>query len=376
MNHTRKLVIIGSTHHNTYSMVRCFSESGIKPDVILYGKSDSYILQSVFINDSHVAPDATGALRLLQDCYSEAVVIACTDEIASMMDLQYDGLNTKYDFFNCGATGKLTHFMDKAVQSRLASEVGFPVPDFVEGKPGEIRVKRLHYPCIIKPLESIHGGKNLQICKHEDELPAVLSAFDTNEKVLVQEFVKKDYEIVIVGLSYEDKVVIPAYVHKYRDTKGGTTYSAIKPVSFLPKEVLMSCKKMVKTMCYKGLFGIELIRRGNDYYFVEINLRNDATTYAICVAGCNLPLSFWKICNRESADNFLAAPIRTINSMVEFNDFIHVLKRDVSIRTWKRQWKEAECKYCYSKADARVYRSQKKDFVKFVIKMMITHLYS
>ncbi len=376
MNHTRKLVIIGSTHHNTYSMVRCFGERGIKPDIILYGKSDSYILQSVFINDSHVAPDATGALSLLQSYYSEAVVIACTDEIASLMDLQYDDLRFKYSFFNCGATGKLTHFMDKAVQSCLASEAGLRVPYFVEGKPGEISANRLHFPCIVKPLESIHGGKNLQICKLADELPVALSAFNTHEKVLVQEFVVKDYEIVVVGLSYEDKVVIPAYVHKHRDMKGGTTYSTIKPVDNLPQEVQMSCEKLVRSMCYHGLFGIELIRRDNDYYFIEINLRNDATTYAISVAGCNLPLGYWKICNGEFANNLLAAPVRTINSMVEFNDFIHVLKRNVSLILWKKQFEGAQCKFCYSKDDGKAYRSQRRDFVKFVFKLVFSHLHA
>ena len=197
MNHTLKIVIIGSSHHNTYSMVRCFGESGIKPDVILYGKADSYILQSTFIKGSHVASDATGALSLLQDYYSEAVVIACTDEIASLMDLQYESLRSRYEFFNCGTTGKLTHFMDKAVQSRLASEAGFFVPYMVEGKPAEINAKGLPYPCIIKPLESIHGGKNIRICKHENELPAALLAFSTTDKLLVQEFVEKDYETLM-----------------------------------------------------------------------------------------------------------------------------------------------------------------------------------
>lgn len=372
MNHTRKLVIIGSSHHNTYSMVRCFGENGLKPDVIIYGKPNSYILLSTFINECHVASDVASALSLLQEYYSEAVVIACSDEVASLMDVQFNRLSPKYFFFNCGTTGKLTHFMNKATQSSMATEAGLLVPDSVEGKPEEIMVKRLTYPCIIKPLESIHGGKNIQICNLEDELPAALSAFSAEEMVIVQEFIIKDYEIVVVGLSYEDNVTIPAYIHKIRDIKGGTTYSTVKSIDELPSKVLSSCKKLVGIMSYKGLFGIELIRRGNNYYFLEMNLRNDATTYAISIAGCNLPLSYWKISNGESADMILTAPIKSINAMVEFNDFIHVLKRHVSLRTWRKQWKTAECRYFYSKEDVSVYRNQRKDFVKFVLKMVFT----
>lgn len=375
MIHTRRLVIIGSTHHNTYSMVRCFGESGIKPDVIIYGKPKSYILQSVFINERHYALDAPGALRLLQEFYSEAVVIACSDEIASLMDLQYDRLISRYDFFNCGMAGKLTHFMDKSIQSVLACDAGFLVPGFMKGKPRKINAKELHFPCIIKPLESINGGKNIQICYSENDISKALGSFDNDVEILIQEFIDKDNEIVIVGLSVANEIILPAYVHKLRDTKGGTTYSLVKPTSEIPASVLNSCIGLINRIGYKGLFGIEIMRKGDDYYFVEINLRNDATTYAINVAGCNLPLLYWKICNGEAVGNLPSNPVRTISSMVEFNDFIHVLKGHVSLRIWMMQRKEAECRFCYSRKDGKAYRIQLMDFFKFVIKLVFSRLH-
>lgn len=375
MNHTRRLVIIGSTHHNTYSMVRCFGECGIKPDVIIYGKPKSYILHSVFINDSHYVPDAPGALKLLQEFYPEAVVIACTDEIASLMDLQYDRLISRYDFFNCGMAGKLTYFMDKSIQSASAHDAGFLVPGFVKGKPSDINTKELHFPCIIKPLESINGGKNIQICYSENDISKAFGAFDNDVEILIQEYIVKDNEIVIVGLSVANEIILPAYIHKLRDTKGGTTYSLVKPISDIPASVLNSCIDLINRIGYKGLFGIEIIRKGDDYYFVEINLRNDATTYAINVAGCNLPLFYWRICNGETIDNLPSEPVRTISSMVEFNDFIHVLKRRVSIRAWMRQCRESECRFCYSNQDGKAYRIQLNDFFKLIIKLVFSRLH-
>lgn len=375
MNHTHKLVIIGPSHHNTYSMIRCFGESGIKPDVILYGMQDSYILLSVFINESHVASDAVEALQQLQEHYPKASVIACGDDVASQMDLHYDVLHNRYQFFNCGSEGKLTNFMDKALQTDMASTMGFLVPVSVEGTPSEVIRKELPYPCIIKPLESIHGGKNIQICRNEAETTDALTNFAPERKVMVQQFVEKDYEVVIVGLSYNAEIYIPAYIHKHRDTKGGTTYSTVKPIDELPSRIVTSCKQLVQKMAYQGLFGIELIRKNDDYYFIEINLRNDATMYAVAVAGCNLPLIYWKLVNCMEVSDTLFGKICQINSMVEFNDFIHVLKRNVSLNTWLKQHKEAECKYCYCKVDMRVYKKQRKDFVKFIIKLIKNHLH-
>ncbi len=371
MNHTNNLVIIGTSHHNTYGMIRCFGEYGVRPNIILYGNSHSYILKSALLGDKHIAKDAREALSLLLQLYDKAVVIACTDEIASLMDNHYESLRERFSFFNCGAEGQLTQFMDKVVQITMAQKCGIDVPYFIKGNVTNFPTSDLHYPCIIRPLKSISGGKNIQVCYDSLELPKALESFDDSTEILAQEFIEKDYEIVLVGLSYGDTLDIPAYIHKIRDTKGGTTYSAVKSVKTLPAQLLASCKDLVKMMNYTGLFGIELMRKNDKFYFVEINLRNDATTFAICMAGCNLPLAYWHLANGKKSQ--LSPHINQIHSMVEFNDFIHVLKRQVSIRKWLKQRADSECRYCYCKSDKRPYRIQCWDFVKFMVRMVYRH---
>lgn len=367
MKYDRPL-IIGPTHHNTYSMMRCFGESGVTPDVILYGKTDSYILHSCHIATIHVTSNATDALRVLQENYTEAVVIACADEIASLMDRDFDGLCPHFWFFNCGNRGKLTYLMNKSVQTALATEVGFRVPSTMQGLPSEVVDGEPPYPCIIKPLESIHGGKNIQICYSKDELSTATKLFDPEGRVLVQEFIEKDEEIVVVGLSFGNNLVIPAYIHKCRETKGGTTFSSVKAIGELPQDVLATCKDIIKAMNYQGLFGIELIRKGNVYYFVEVNLRNDATTYAVCVAGCNLPLAYWKLCNGVRIESVPFNEVRQINAMVEYEDFNFVLKRKVSLIRWIKEYRSSECKYFYSNIDTEISKLKKKEYIKFLRK--------
>lgn len=367
MNNT-DVIIIGSTHHNMYSMLRCFGEKGILPIVIIYGCEDSYIAHSVFCNEVNIVKDELLALQLLIDNkekWKEYCIISCTDAIGSTLDLHFEELSGYYHFFNCGQQGALTGNMNKLYQTKLAKQVGFDVPDSVEGLLSEVIGCSINFPRIIKPVESIHGGKQIEICHDENQYKRSLSAFSADEKVIVQEFIEKEYEIVVVGLSVNDNVFVPAYIHKHRDTKGGTTYSTVKPISQLPIDVVEACKSMSSNMQYEGLWGIELIKKNDSYYFVEMNLRNDATTFAINVAGVNLPLMYYQIKKGFMADT-PSLQIHEIRSIVEFPDFIHVLKGEVNFFTWWKQFKKAECRYLYSSSDIETYRINKHQFIKML----------
>ncbi len=369
-----KVIIIGVSHHNTYGMVRCYGEYGIKPIVVLYGSKESFLLHSKYIAESFVVNNEKSALDLLSKNevnWEGSLVISCTDAIASLIDVNYDALKDAYHIFNCGQAGLLTHYMNKLVQTECAKEVCFDIPESVEGLVEDVSNCCVPYPRIIKPVESIHGGKHISICKNEDAFVKALNAFAKEDKVIVQRFIQKEYEIVIVGLAIGKKIIIPGYVHKLRDKKGGTTYSTIKPSNMLPSFVLDKCQTLVERFKYQGLFGIELIKQGEQYYFIEMNLRNDATTYALAVAGINLPIMLLQYVTKQNTMIPEVGNIREINSMVEFPDFIHVLRRSVGLHTWWYQLKQCECRYYYSKADELPYNKYRKQFVQFLFRRLI-----
>ena len=123
-------------------------------------------------------------------------------------------------------------------------------------------------------------------------------------------------------------------------------------------------------MNYQGLFGIELIKQGEKYFFIEVNLRSDATTYGVAKAGSNIPLALYEcIVNNGTliCDNIRGE----IQSMVEFPDFIHVLRRTVSLTTWYKQLRNSQCRYFYSKEDKKPYDIYRKDFMLFLVKRAI-----
>lgn len=371
----KKPLIIGSSHHNTFGLVRCFGEAGITVDVIIFGCKDSYIGHSKYVDNLWYCYSVESAFAKTQEIVNENVghyiVLSASDAITSMMDLHFDDFEGKCGCFNAGQAGRVTRFMDKEMQAEEAARAGLNIPQSKAFTKGEPRVFD-YFPCIVKPLASINGGKRLSICRNQKELDNLSTDFVEVKRLMVQQFIEKDEEIVLLGMSANGEVSIPGYIVKYRDVLGGTTYSSTAPVAELDAELVIKAKQMVVSMNYEGLFGIEFIKSGEDYYFIEINLRNDATSYSLAVAGANLPLMYYTSMSENKPLSVEYLDIRHIYSIVEMVDFSNVLHHKVGLLKWIKQKNQAGCRYFYSKQDLLPYKLAKKEFVKYLIDK-ITH---
>ena len=373
MNRISKIIIIGTNHHNALSMVRCFGEEGLKVVLYIYGAQRSFIASSIYVEHTSFftsASDAIDAAYSFACKFTEkTLIIACSDEVASLMDNRYDEFVKKCYFFNAGEAGRVTTYMDKQIQLELAKECGFSVPSSIDTLTYNANLEIVKFPCIIKPEASIHGGKNITICRTKKELKTALTKYNPNYNVLIQDYIQKEYEVVVLGLSIGETIIIPGYIQKHREERGGTTYSTVKPIKDLPQFVVDASKRMINVIGYQGLWGIECIKQGNDYFFLELNMRNDATTYSMKSAGVNLPYLYLQMIEYPGiyAD---IKNVRTINSIVEFNDFNFVLKGKVSLIKWLREFKDAECKYFMSSVDPVPYKLMKKEYIKFLLKRL------
>ena len=367
------VLIIGTSHHNTLSMVRSFGEEGKKVILYIYGEENSYIASSVYVKSVSYFKTALDAINSIStqvlSTGKKVIVIACSDEVSSLMDLHYDDLTKYCYFFNAGKSGRVTYFMDKQTQLVLAKKCGFSVAFSIDALPNDVNVDNVKYPCFVKPKISIYGGKNIAICNSKEELKKTLMNYNPMYNVLVQDYIQKEYEIVILGLSARGQIIIPGFVQKHREEKGGTTYSTVRPISQINDSIVTACKTMINEIGYEGLWGIECIKQGEKYFFLELNMRNDATTYAIKVAGVNLPCIYQYIVESEDFTSFIK-PIRIINSIVEFNDFNFVLKRKLSLFQWIKEYKMAECKYFHSILDLEPYKRKRYEYIKFLFKYL------
>lgn len=367
------VIIIGTNHHNTLSMVRCFGISGIYSYVIVYGEKSCVIESSMYVRHFYYELTLKDSIvRLKTICEYEdikPVVLTCTDEISSAMDKRYDEFKTICYFFNAGMQGRVTEFMDKQKQIQVAKTCGFTVPYSFNELPNRINIKNVNYPCFVKPKESINGGKHISICNCENELKEALIDYDLRYDVLVQDFIPKEYEVVILGYTYNNETYIPGFIRKHREFRGATTYATVYPIKKLPVNLIDSCVKMVEFIGYTGLWGIECIKNGDDYYFIELNMRNDATTYALTVAGCNLPLHYYNSCIDESEK--INDQICTINSMVEYDDFNFVLKRQVPFYQWIKEYYHSKCKYYHNQIDKKPHKKKRNEYIKFLFNRLI-----
>lgn len=342
-----KIIIIGVSHHNTLGMIRCVGFAGYRADLVLIDGYKSFLSKSKYLDKVYYI-DSIDKLKSFFDTHyiegnEKSIIISCTDQVESFLDIEYETLNNRFFFFNSGEKGLVTYYMNKQVQTQLAKENGISVPKSFEYS-GDI--SEAIYPCLLKPVQSICGGKQVVICQNKNELKSGLSFFNSGDVVLVQQFLQKEHEIVVLGLSVNGNVSIPGYILKHRDFNGGTLYSTVKSINSLDSELVDNCKAMVRTMHYEGLFGIEFIYCNGRYYFIEINLRNDATTYALAVAGVNLPQTYIKA-KVDGSELPKTYEVKELQSIVEFNDFKHRCSFGVSTIQWLKQFLNAKCKYYF-----------------------------
>lgn len=363
-------IIIGYEHHNTLSIIRCFGQEYVHVDVILCGCNDSYISTSCYVRNLVYidTPNELSDVLLNNFITSEKrLIISCADPISSEIDKHFSQLSDNFFFSNCGEQGKLTYYMNKEVQLGLASEVGFDIPE-------TYRKESASFPCLIKPVESINGGKHIDVANSQEELSKALDHYRDSKTYTIEQFLVKDSEIVLAGLSYNGNVIIPGYIEKIREIAGGTTYSQVCSIDSLPSEIITRSESLIRKVNYTGLFGIELIRVGSKYYFIELNLRNDATTYSFVYGGVNLPYIYYQ----SVSDRDMQSPVplqRTgYFSIVENRDFGFVTSSRISIEEWLDCLRESSCRYFADSEDKGPYRVIKRRMIDSYIRSKLSRI--
>ena len=350
------VVVIGGNHHNTLSLIRCLGHKNIKTILILETKSSNFVSCSKYIEKTYYCNNDDEILASLNTIKNypgiKKLIICASDHSASLLDVHYGLFKDSFYIANIKEKdGKITSFMDKQAQTELAKQCGFNIPkSWLYNKEIE---KNVEFPCLLKPLESIHGGKKIRVCYSLEELHQSIKDFSENDKILIQEYINKEVEIVIVGLAVKGNIFIPGYSFKHRDINGGTTFSTIYPIENLNNNLAEISERYIKEIGYEGLFGIEFVGKNGYFYFIEINLRNDATCYSLAKAGVNLPYIYWAICNDHNCQKDLAKQIEVTTSMVEYTDVINIFYRKISLWSWLRDLNSCKCKYIYDSTDLK-----------------------
>lgn len=301
----QKVIIVGGDHHNTLGLVRAFGMKGY--NVVLFviaANHKSFVAHSKYVNECHVVDDESKVLDILlsetnnHEC--RIPIITASDQSAELLDNYYNELSDHYIIANCGGKqGGISKWMNKERMLAEAKKCGLnqPFSMFVNIKEGcYIDETIVPFPCVVKPTMSSHASKNdFRICNDLNNLKEVLNDMaKRNISVVVQEFVKIDYEFLIIGARCRNtgKNHIVGGLHKHKCCKDVNNMGMLvtaETTSRIPHGIdLSKVNVFLDSIDYEGVYSLEFMISGDKAFFTEINLRNDGCLFCWTNAGCNI----------------------------------------------------------------------------------------
>ena len=210
-----KAIVIGKDHHNALGIIQSLGRKGILSYVVIITQNKkSYVLHSKYIKQGWCCDDEDNALKILKDTFKgekdKAVVYACDDETAVMLDKNHDSLSSFLYLSTVNIEGTLSKWMMKDCMTNLAEKVGMKVPK-TWALYTNIIPENIEYPVITKAASSIKGGKNnIHICYSKEELTKVMQGNHCSI-MIIQKYIQKTFELQLIGYSGQggDNIIIP-----------------------------------------------------------------------------------------------------------------------------------------------------------------------
>lgn len=354
-------IVIGYEHYNPLGVIRSLGENGIFPVVIMLKNDVRIASKSKYIKELYIVNSNEEAFDILMKKYvdkeNKAVIIPCDDNITELLDKHYDEIKEYFYCSNAGESGRISFYQNKENTDVLAEQCGLKVPKSWIAANKKIPADT-QYPIITKPLTSYPNWKeDYYICHNAKELQSALNKIKSNN-VLLQQFIVKRNEISMDGVSCNRgrEVFISNYnkgVYVLEDYFSMMLYHE----KFEDTELLNKIKKMFGIVRYEGIFSVDFIEDNTGtWYFLEINYRNSAFSYASTKLGMNLPLIYASamINNKMPEQIERDIPAEYI-SLAEVADFGHRVRRlkVITLKDWIKDLKRADCLYDYNSNDLK-----------------------
>lgn len=341
MNIQNKIIVIGGNHPNTLGLIRSIGENGI-PVILMLEPCSTLeyccLRFSKYIQKKYFLKTEEEILEVLNRDFSaeneKPIILCASDAAISLLDAHYDELKDRFSFFNAGEQGRINHFMDKANMLHLADECGLTTIKTWHLNSQSAIPEDLTFPCFVKASNSAVDGKTgIGLCDTKEELAERLQL---GHEFLVQEYVEKEYELDINGISirHGDEVIMPAVCRKIRDyEERQSDYIVLEDVQTYPHVDLDNVKRLIAAIGYEGLFSVEFLCRGDKAYFLEINMRNDGVNYLYTTSGINTPMRWVNYCCGKS-DAVDKGVCKTPTYLMQQADLTNVLHHQISLGTW------------------------------------------
>ena len=136
----------------------------------------------------------------------------------------------------------------------------------------------------------------------------------------------------------------------------GTSSFAVMVDNALLGDNVRKLTELMKRSGYRGLFSAEFLKKGDTFYFLEVNFRNDGNTYVSTASGLNLPFLYVMSCLGKRPET--ATGHYPCYFMLEIEDFRARKRNGVSFQQWRRDLRRADCCLVYDKADIEPFKKK------------------
>lgn len=347
-----RAIIIGDSFNNTLGLIRSLGEAQVDITLLLVGNSDRlYVSKSRYLKEKQIfrltnINDCLPVLQQIVNGTKKQIIICTNDKAAQFIDSHEQELSKNYITPMRGL--QLGNMMNKDSQCRLAQTCGFTVPQSSIYNRNKKFPEDSNYPLLLKPINSTQGEKtDIHICRNYNEVKNCLTESSSCSDFIVQEYIEKEYEINLIGVSTDHGIYIPGGIKKIRHYP--TIYS---PCSFGLFQSIEHLKidtapitKFISQVGYHGPFSVELLHKGNKNYFMEVNFRNDGLAYAATASGVNLPALMFDVHKPTTFH------VKNTYMMDLSIDYCHVKNGTISKKQWISDFLKTGCQLNFNRKD-------------------------
>lgn len=374
----RTVIVLGPGNRSTLGVVRSLGQKKIPIYAVIIGQKDLLVRYSRFVDRAFYVNNTPRSIvnELLDIALTEnardkrPLIIPTNDFAVKVLDDNLDVLKKWYIYSHIMLQqGLVSKSMNKSQMIDRARAAGLRVPVSqiynLSNQLDDANLPNIPFPCIVKPCDSVVGGKEfIKMCKDPESLARYIEEIKEItdfDEVVVQEYVhgRNNFMIDLMGIVLKDgNVFLPGFFKKLRQIRslkrsgledGNCSLTALTNSFFgLSPEILTT---FIQGLNYEGLFDIEFKVVDGTPIFIEINFRIGGPSYLYTAAGVNLPYIYYRDIDGDDVSDLLVGVSGQSIAIMEDRDFKNVLDGNITLFRWLRDFLTADSRMIFNARD-------------------------